>query len=145
MQNPLKNWDNVYTITYQVEAYFPFQWEACWLVGSMTDPGTLWNEKVARPAHHLQFLRLSHFTDWLGLYHNQLTGTIPTEMGNMSQLGKLLFTHCLNSLIDFAFYMIICIPLLWIYDLKMESVNWPKYLTTCKYCDFLISKGGLDL
>ena len=38
--------------------------------------------------------------------------------------------------------MIICISFLWIYDLNMESVNWPKYLTTCKSYEFLISKGG---
>ena len=51
-------------------------------------------------------------------------------MGNMIQFGKLLCTYCLNSLIDFVFCMIICIPLLWMYYLTMESVNWPKYLTT---------------
>ena len=50
MQNTLKNWDNVYIITYKVEAFYPFQWEVCPLVGSMTDPGTLWNEKVTIPA-----------------------------------------------------------------------------------------------
>ena len=61
-------------------------------------------------------------------------------MGNLNELGKLLCTHCLNSLMDFVFCMIICISLLWIYDLNMESVNSPKYLTTCKSCDFLISK-----
>ena len=50
MQNPLKNWDNVYIITYKVEAYFQFQWEVCPLVGSITDLGTLWYEKFVRPA-----------------------------------------------------------------------------------------------
>ena len=106
MQNPLKSWDNVYTITYQ-DSYFPFQWEV-----------------------------------YLYLSNNKLTGTLPTEMGNMNYLSKLLCTHCLNSLMDFAFCMFICISLLWIYDLNMKSVNWPKYLTTCKSCDFLISKVG---
>ena len=62
-------------------------------------------------------------------------------------------THCLNSFTNFAFRMIICtslllivcISLLWIYYLEMESVIWPKYLTTCKFCDFLIFKGSLYL
>ena len=90
----------------------------------------------------MQVLWLSHFKGRLDLYKNKLTGTLPTEMGNMNDLCKLLCTHCLNSLMDFSFCMIICISLLWIYDLNMESVNWPKYLTTCKSCDFLISKGN---
>ena len=33
----------------------------------------------------------------------QLKGTLTTEMGNMNRLGKLLCTHCLNPLMDFAF------------------------------------------
>ena len=61
-------------------------------------------------------------------------------MGNMNKLCKLLCTHCLNSLMDFAFCMIICISMSWIYDFIMEKVNWSKYLTTCKSCDFIISK-----
>ena len=85
---------------------------------------------------------LSQFKGRLILSNNDLTGTLPTEMGNMNQLCKLLCTHCLNSSLDFLFCMIICISLLWIHDLNMESVNSPKYLTTFKYCDFLISKGG---
>ena len=93
----------------------------------------------------MQVLWLSHFKAVLYLQKNELTGTLPTEMGNMNKLSKLLCTHCLNSLMGFAFCMIICISLLWIYDLNMESVNWPKYLTICKSCEFLISKGGLDL
>ena len=76
------------------------------------------------------------------MYNNELIGTLPTEMGNMNQLSKLLCTHCLNSLLDFVLCMIICISLLWIYGLNMESVNWPKYLTTCKSCDFFTSKGS---
>ena len=91
--------------------------------------------------HHLQVLWLSNFKYDMFLYNNTLTGTLPTEMGNMN-LSKLLCTHCLNSLMDFAFCMNICIYLLWNYDLNMESFNWPKYLTTCKSCDFLISKSG---
>ena len=89
--------------------------------------------------HHLQVLWFSHFKGDLWLLNNQLTGTLPTEMGNMN-LSKLLCTHFLNSLMDFAFYMILCTSLLWIHYLKMKNVNWPKYLTTCKSCDFLISK-----
>ena len=90
-------------------------------------------------SHHLQVLWLSHFKGYLDLYNNKLTGTLPTEMGNMNELSKLLCTHCLNSLMDFSFCMIICISLLWKYDLNMESVTWPKYFTTCKSCEFLIS------
>ena len=97
---------------------------------------------LTKISHHLQVLWLSHFKGELGLEYNELTGTLPTEMRNMNNLSKLFCTHCLNSLIDFSFYMIICISLLWIYDLNMESVNWSKYLTTCKSCEFLISKGG---
>ena len=93
-------------------------------------------------SHHSQVVWLSHFKGGLYLWNNELTSTLPTEMGNMNELSKLLCTHCLNSLMDLAFCMIICISLLWIYYLSMENVNWPNYLTTCKSCDFLISKGG---
>ena len=85
---------------------------------------------------------LSHFKGGLYLEKNEFTGTLPTEMGNMNQPSKLLCTHCLNYLIDFAFCMIICISMSRIYDLNMESVNWQNFLTTCKYCDFLIPKIG---
>ena len=88
---------------------------------------------------HACFL-LSHFKGRLDLSNNELMGTLLTEMANMYYHRKLLCTRCLNSSLDFVFCMNICIFLLWIYDLKMESVNWPKYLTTCKFCDFLISK-----
>ena len=71
--------------------------------------------------HHLQVVWLSNFTGDLDLSNNELTGTLPTEMGNLTQFGKLLCTHCLNSFMDFVFCMIICISLLWIYDLNMES------------------------
>ena len=97
--------------------------------------------ELTKISHRLQVLWLSHFKGGLDLTNNELRGTLPTEMGNMNQLGKLLCTHCLNSLMYFVFCMIICISLLWIYDLNMESFKWPKYLTTCKFCDFLISKG----
>ena len=46
MQDPLKNWDNVYTITYQVDSYLTFQCEVFPIVGYMTDTCALWNEKV---------------------------------------------------------------------------------------------------
>ena len=46
MQNLLKSWDNMYTITCKIDSYFPFQWEVCPLVGYMKDPSNLWNEKV---------------------------------------------------------------------------------------------------
>ena len=101
MQKPLKSWDNVYTITNQV-SYFPFQWEVYLLVCYLTDPATLWNEKVTRLAngfcilydylyifvmniwfeygecwltkisHHLQVLWLSYFIGSLNLEGNQL-------------------------------------------------------------------------
>ena len=87
-------------------------------------------------SHYLQVLWLSHFKAYLSLSNNEVTGTLPTEMGNLNNLGKLLCKYCLNSLMNFAFCMNICISLLWIYDFKMESVNWTRYLT----CDFLISK-----
>ena len=74
--------------------------------------------------HHSQVVWLSHFTGDLDLSNNELMGTLPTEMGNMTHFGKLLCTHCLKSFMGFAFCMIICISLLWIYDLNMESVNW---------------------
>ena len=83
---------------------------------------------------------LFYFIRRLDLSNNELMGTLLTEMGNMYYLRKLWCTHCLNSSLDFVFCMIICIFLLWIHYLKMESVNWPKYHTTCKFFDFLISK-----
>ena len=92
--------------------------------------------------HYLQVLWLYHLKLLLYLSNNTLTGTLPTEMGNMNKLSKLLCTHCLNSLMDFAFCMIICTSMSWIYDLNMESINWPKYLTTFKSCNFLIPKIG---
>ena len=88
----------------------------------------------------MQVFWLSHFKDELYLPNNEFTGTLPTEIGNMNELRKLLCTHCLNSLMDFSFCMIIFISLLWVYYLKMDIVKWPKYLTTCKSCEFLISK-----
>ena len=39
---------------------------------------------------------------WLYLSNNKLTVTLPTEMGNMNELSKLLCTHYLNSLLDFG-------------------------------------------
>ena len=92
--------------------------------------------------HNLQVLWLSHFKARLYLSNNDLTSALPTEMVNMNELSKLLCTHCLNSLIDFVLCVIICVSLLWIYYLDMESFNWPKYLTTCKSCEFLVSKSG---
>ena len=50
--------------------------------------------------HYLQVLWLSHFKMLLKLSNNELTGTIPTEMGNM-KLSQLLCIHCLNSSMDF--------------------------------------------
>ena len=41
MQNPLNNCDNVYTITYQVESYLPFQWEVYPLVRYYADTAAL--------------------------------------------------------------------------------------------------------
>ena len=106
----------------------------------------LWFEcgefQLTKISHYLQFLWLSLFKEILDLKNNILTGTLPTEMGNMNQLDKLLCTHCLNSLMDFVFCMNIYISLLCIYDLNMESVNWSKHLTTCKSCGFLFSKFG---
>ena len=46
MQNPLNNWDKVYTITYQVDSYLTFQCEVFPIVGYMKDTCALWNEKV---------------------------------------------------------------------------------------------------
>ena len=95
---------------------------------------------MTKISHSLQVWWLFHFKVLLYLYNKELTGTLPIEMVNLNELFKLLCTHCLNSLMDFVFCMIICISLLWIHDLNMYSVNWPKYLTTWKSCDFLISK-----
>ena len=67
---------------------------------------------MTKISHYLQVLQLSHFKGRLDLSNNTLTGTLPNEMGNQNKLGKLLCTHCLNSLIDFALCMIICISLL---------------------------------
>ena len=66
----------------------------------------------------------SHFKEELYLSNNELSGTLPTELGNMTELSKLLCTHYPNSLMDLAFCMFICKSLLWIYVLKMEIVNW---------------------
>ena len=99
---------------------------------------------LTKVSHYLQVLWLFHFKGRLHLYNNTLTGTIPTEMGNMNELGKLFCTCCLNSLMNFAFYMKICISLLWIYDLKLESVNWSMshHLQVLWLSHF---KGGLEL
>ena len=67
---------------------------------------------LTKISHHLQVLWISHFKGWMGLDNNQLTGTLLSELGNMAQLSNLLCAHCLNSLIDFAFYITICIYLL---------------------------------
>ena len=67
---------------------------------------------MTKISHHLQILLLSHFKDVLYLSNNKLTGTLPTEMGHMTQLSELLCTPYLNSLMDFAFCMIIRISLL---------------------------------
>ena len=75
-------------------------------------------------SHCLQVLWLSHFKGYLDLSNNELTGTLPTEMGNMNQLSKLLCTHCLNHLMHFVFCMNCCIPFLCIYYFNMESVTW---------------------
>ena len=63
---------------------------------------------MTKISHHLQVLCLSHFKGELHLYNNELTGTLPTEIGK-TQLSKLLCTYCLNSLLVLAFCMIICI------------------------------------
>ena len=62
------------------------------------------------------------------------------KWGNMNNLGKILCKYCPNYKINFAFCIIICIYLLYMYYLKMESVNWPKYPTTFLSFDLLISK-----
>ena len=98
--------------------------------------------QLTKITHYLQVLCFTHFKGRLSQENNVLTGTLPTEMGKMNQLSKLLCTHCRNYLMNYVFCMIICISLLCIYQFNMESVNWPKYLTTCKSCVLLISKGG---
>ena len=65
---------------------------------------------------------------------------ITTEMGNLNQTSKVLCTHYHKYLMDYSLYMIIYISLLWVYHLKMESGDWPKYITTRKSCHFNISK-----
>ena len=84
----------------------------------------------------------SHFKGELILFDNTLMGTLPTEIGYLNELGKLFCIHCFNYLMVLALCMILCTSLLWIHYLMLESDNWPKYLTTCKSCDFLISKGN---
>ena len=64
-------------------------------------------------------------------------------MGNMN-LGKLMCTHCFNSLIDFSFCMIICISLLCRRYLESErseerrvavysyfQIQWEVWLLVC--------------
>ena len=60
----------------------------------------------------------------------------------MIELSMLLCTHFLNSLIDFIFCMVMFISFFGIYYLKIESIIWAKYLTSCESCEFIISKGG---
>ena len=67
---------------------------------------------LTKISHCLPVYSLSYYKDELYLTNNEFTGTLSTEMGDMTQLSKLLCTHCLNSSLDFAFYMIICISLL---------------------------------
>ena len=86
----------------------------------------------AKISHYLRVLWLSHSKLELDLDNNLLTGKLPTEMRNLNELGKFFCIHCLNYSLVFVFFMIICISLLWIYQFNMESVNWKKYLTTCK-------------
>ena len=95
-------------------------------------------------SHQSQVLWLSHFKGGLSLQMNQLTGTLPTEMGNMTQLCKLLCTHCLNSWMNFVFCMNFCLCLLWFLDFYLESVNcsMSHHLQVLWLSYF---KGGLDI
>ena len=40
MQHELNSCDKVYTITYLVDSYYPYQWEVCLLVDYITEPDT---------------------------------------------------------------------------------------------------------
>ena len=95
---------------------------------------------LTKISYHLRVLWISHFKGLLYLSSNKLSGTLPTEMGNLNELGKLLCTHSLNSLIVFLLCRFICISMFWKEYLKMERVNWPQYLNICKFSDFLTSK-----
>ena len=53
--------------------------------------------------HLLQALWFSSFKFNLFMSNNQLMGTVPTEMVNMNELGRLLYTYCLYSFICFLF------------------------------------------
>ena len=39
--------------------------------------------------------------------NNQLNGTLRTEMRNMNEFGKLLFTHCLYYFMDSEFCFVL--------------------------------------
>ena len=91
-------------------------------------------------SQNLQVLWPSNYKDGLCLENNQLAVSLLTNMWNLNNLGKFLCKYCLNYLMYFALYMIIWISLLWIHYLKMNSVNWTKYLSTCNYYDLFISK-----
>ena len=96
---------------------------------------------LTKTFHHLQVYKISHYKVDLYLLKKHIMGTLTIKNGYIYHLRKLLCTHCLNSLMYLVFCIIICISLLCIHHLNMGGgVNWPKYLTTCKSCDFLISK-----
>ena len=71
-------------------------------------------------------LWLPHFKNDLYLTTNEFTGTLPTDMGNMNKLGKLLCTHCLNSLMDFVLCMIICISFVMNTWFEYGEYKWTK-------------------
>ena len=52
-------------------------------------------------SHHLQVLCFPHYKGYLYLCNNQRMGTLPREMGDMTQVIMLVCTHCINYIMDF--------------------------------------------
>ena len=80
---------------------------------------------LTKISYYLQVLWLSHLKLLLYLYNNELTGTLPTEMGNM-KLSKLICTHCINTLMEFEFFMTISIYLFYEYMIWIWRVLTDK-------------------
>ena len=97
--------------------------------------------KLTKISHHFQSLLLFYIQGVLYLSNDTLRGIMNTIIRIMNSYSKLFRTHYLYLVLGLKFCSIIFISLLWIYDLKTESVNLPKYITTSEPCDFIISKG----
>ena len=135
MQNLLKSWENMYTITYKVDSYFPFQWEV-YLVCYLTDPSHLWNEKATRLASGEIFLVSSHSPDSSNIF---ITKYIQIIIQNTSSIKEL--RQCVHNNLQSWFIFTISVgsvTVIWLYDRCMFPLKWESQ-NICKWSDILVS------